>query len=207
MNQNPFEGFYRLQKKDALRAGAVLAEAFREDPLWKEIFGGAGFEQQRSLFEAPVRYCLRYGQVYAPSDRLEGVITWVSGNLADMTLWRMLVSGAIWPGMLGGLRLSAKMQPIFRPIEIDRKVNMKGGPYLYIPVLGIAPQFQGQGVGGRLLKAIIAESDRARLPVYLETETESNVRWYGGFGFETIRQISLPVIGLPMWEMVRKPAA
>jgi hypothetical protein len=39
----------------------------------------------------------------------------------------------------------------------------------------------------------------------LETETEDNVRWYTSHGFEVIKQIGLPVIHLPMWEMVRNP--
>jgi ribosomal protein S18 acetylase RimI-like enzyme len=123
-----------------------------------------------------------------------------------MTIWRLLLSGAIWSGFKGGFQHASKLQPIFRPVKADRQANMKDIPYLYLPVLGIASQFQGQGLGGKLLKALIAESERTQLPVYLETETESNVRWYGKFGFETIKQIILPVIGLPMWEMVRKPA-
>jgi hypothetical protein len=56
-----------------------------------------------------------------------------------------------------------------------------------------------------LLNTLIVESERARVPIYLETETASNVRWYGKFGFETIKQIVLPIVDLPMWEMVRKP--
>lgn len=199
------ENLYRLQKKDVRRAGMVLADAFRDDPVWKKVFTDARLDHQQSVFEVPVRYCLRYGQVCATSENLEGIITWVPGNLANMTIWRLIRSGAIWSGTKGGFRLASKMEPIFRPIEADRKANMKGIPYLYVPILGVASGFQGQGLGGKLLNALIAESEHAGVPIYLEAETESNVRWYGKFGFETIKQIILPIINLPMWEMVRKP--
>jgi ribosomal protein S18 acetylase RimI-like enzyme len=81
---------------------------------------------------------------------------------------------------------------------------MKDTSFLYLPVLGVASQFQGHG--GRLLKALIAESERTHMSIYLETETESNFRWYRKYGFETIKQTILPIIELPLWEMVRKPA-
>lgn len=205
MTANPAESLYRLQKKDVRGASAMLVDAFRDDPVWKKVFVGVRLDQMRSMFAVPIQYCLRYGQVYATSENLEGLITWVPGSLSNMTIWRLLLSGAIWSGLTGGFQHASKLQPIFHPVEADRQANMKAIPYLYLPVLGIASKFQGQGFGSKLLKALIAESESTQLPVYLETETESNVSWYGKFGFETIKQITLPIIGLPMWEMVRKP--
>jgi GNAT superfamily N-acetyltransferase len=194
---------YRLREKDAVKAGAVMADAFCRDPLWNAVLGLSRPGQKTGVFEVPVRYCLRYGQVYAPSERLEGVITWVRGELADMTFWRLARSGAIWPGLKAALSLSARLLAVFRPLDVDRKENMRGRPYLYIPMLGIASAHQGHGYGSRLLRGLIAESERANSLLYLETETEDNVRWYESFGFETIRQVNLPVIHLPIWEMAR----
>ena len=39
----------------------------------------------------------------------------------------------------------------------------------------------------------------------LETETERNVRMYERFGFQVAQQIALPIVALPMWEMIRAP--
>ena len=205
MKTDPTENLYHLQQKDVWRASATLADAFRDDPVWKTVFAGARLDQMESMFAVPLQYCVRYGQVYATSEKLEGIITWVPGDLANMTSWRVFRSGAIWSALKGNFLLAAKMQPIFWPVEVDRKANMQDTPYLYLPVLGIASQFQGQGLGRKLLQALIAESERIHRPIYLETETESNVRWYNKFGFETLKQIILPRIELPMWEMIRKP--
>ena len=80
---------------------------------------------------------------------------------------------------------------------------MQGKSYLYLLVIGVAPRFQGQGFAGKLVRALIDKSERAGVPIYLETETESNVRMYEHLGFEVVQEITLPIINLPMWEMVR----
>ena len=200
---NKLDNLYRLQKKDIHRAAVMLADAFQHDPVWNAVFGDATLAQRAYAFETPVRYGLKYGEVYAPSEALEGVAAWVPGALADMTFWRILRSGALWPGMKIGMQLARKMQPIFRPIELDRKAYISGKPYIYLQIIGVAPAFQGQGFGGQLLRALIEKSEQTGISLYLETETEANVSLYEHFGFTVIKKIVLPIIDLPMWEMTR----
>jgi ribosomal protein S18 acetylase RimI-like enzyme len=197
------DDLYRLQKKDVRRAAVTLADAFRHDPVWNAVFGDATPAPRAYAFETPVRYGLKYGEVYAPSEALEGIAAWAPGELADMTFWRILRSGAFWSGMKIGARIASKMQPVFRPIETDRKEHMRGKPYIYLQVIGVAPAFQGQGFAGKLLRALIEEGEQAGVSLYLETETEANVSLYEHFGFTVIKKITLPIIDLPMWEMVR----
>ena len=203
------DNLYRVQKQDAPKAGAVLADAFRDDPIWKLFFkAGTGFDQRGIMFESPIRFGLTYGEVYAPSDQLEGIAVWLPGEQADMTVWRLLRSGALIAGLKAMrvcTKLTRKQGRIFRPLMADRKANMEGRSYLYLMIIGVASEFQGQGYGGRLLGALIEESERAGLPIYVETESEANVRLYEKLGFKVLNRITLPVIELPMWEMVREP--
>ena len=83
---------------------------------------------------------------------------------------------------------------------------MKGSAYLYLMVIGVTAALQGQGLGGKLLRALIEESEQVRLPVYTETQTEGNVRWYERLGFRLLDEITLPIIDLPQWAMLREPA-
>jgi ribosomal protein S18 acetylase RimI-like enzyme len=197
------DNLYRLQKKDIHRAAVMLADAFQYDPVWNAVFGDAAMAQRAYAFETPLRYGLKYGQVYAPSEALEGIAAWVPGALADMTFWRILRSGALWPGMKIGTRIARKMQSIFRPIETDRKENMNGKPYIYLQIIGVAPSFQSQGFASKLLRALIEKSEQTGVSLYLETETQANVSMYEHFGFTVIKRIVLPTIDLPMWEMTR----
>ena len=96
------------------------------------------------------------------------------------------------------------MQPIFRPIELDRKAYISGKPCIYLQTIGVATAFQGQGFGGRLLRALIEKSEQTGVSLYLETETEDNVRFYEHYGFTVVKEVVLPIVNLPMWEMARE---
>jgi ribosomal protein S18 acetylase RimI-like enzyme len=198
---------YEVQKRDMARVGEVLVDAFRYDPVWNKIYEGeADIEKRfRAHFQVPVRYCLKYGEVYAPSKDLEGVVAWVPGEYADMTAWRIIRSGAIGAAIRMGLSASKKMGPVFKTIAEDRHEHMAGSTYLYLFVVGVATRLQGKGFGGKLISAAIGKSERKGVQLYLETETEENVKMYEHFGFRLLKRITLPMVDLPMWEMVRKP--
>jgi ribosomal protein S18 acetylase RimI-like enzyme len=196
---------YTLEADDIPQAVNVLFDAFQHDPVFNAIFEGATREQRNPLYETTVRYCLHYGQVWGSSPNLEGVAGWVRGKYASLTPWRMLVSGAIWPGLKMGQAYSQRMSKVFKPVDEGRKRHMAGKPFLYLFMIGVAGEHQGKGYGRVLLDEVIRFAEREGLPVYLETETEENVRLYEHFGFEVIEKVDLPLVHLPMWEMVRHP--
>ena len=200
------EGLYRLETGDIPQAVEVLFNAFQDDPVFNAIFEGANPKQRKAFYETPLRYCMKYGEVWAPSMELEGIAGWARGEHAEMSLWRLLISGGIWSGMKMGQEYSQMMAKVFKPVEEDRKKHMGDHPFLYLFIIGVASEHQGQGFGRVLLDGLIGIAEDGQLPVYLETETEANVRLYEKFGFEVIDKVDLPVIGLPMWEMVRKPS-
>ncbi len=201
---------YKVKKKDIPYAGAVLADAFQHDPSWKKVFEKFKIDQKRGFFESSVRYCLKYGNVYATSEHIEGIAVWIPDDLTDMTIWRWIRSGSIISGMKMGMKMirnMMKMKSIFEPLEADRKANMKGRAYVYLMIIGVASEFQGQGFGGKLLRALIEESEQIGIPIYLETTTKRNIRMFERLGFRVLNQITLPVINLPQWEMVQEPKA
>ena len=146
---------------------------------------------------------------YSSSDR--ALLVDISG-LAGMTFWRVVRSGALWASLklassvLRSTSLVREMPVIFRQLEEDREANMQGESFVYLQVIGVAPAHQGRGFGGKLLRALIERCEQTGMPLYLETETERNVSMYQRFGFRVVKQIVLPVIDLPMWEMVRQEA-
>jgi GNAT superfamily N-acetyltransferase len=199
---------YKIQKTDIGQAAKVLADAFQHDPLWNKLFEGEADKRKIfSAFEVPVRYGLKYGEVYAPSEKLEGVIAFLPGKHADMGFWSTLRSGALGAALRMGMKAGQKMGPIFKPVVADRHAHMVGRDFLYVLVVGVATALHGKGFGGQLLRAAIDKASAAGLPLYLETETEENVRMYEHLGFTMLKKITLPVLELPMWEMAREPGA
>ena len=145
---------------------------------------------------------MKYGEVYAPSENLEGIAIILPYKTADMTFWRLLRSGALRTGMKLGKETTNRLEEILAPIEKAHEEILKRG-YLYLQVIGVSPKLQGQGFGGKLLRAIIEYADNEEILIYLET-TEENVQLYKKFGFRVLKEIKLSTIDLSMWAMVRE---
>lgn len=213
----PSEGLYRVTRADIPRIGVVLADAFRRDPFWMALSGGETSAEMDDVvgafYQASIEYCIRYGKVYGTSEQLEGVAAWVPGDYSNMTIWRQLQSGSFFTGLKAvrlGRALGLDMMAAGRelaPVEAARKKNMRGRPFIYLQVLGVATDLQRQGHGRRLIEALIGESEQMRLPVYTETSLGDAAKVYERFGFDLIREITLPAYDLPMWELVREPSA
>ncbi len=200
------ESLYKLQKKDIPTAVSVAAAAFRTDPFWGALFGkNARPEQTYNIFESLIRYCFKYGEVYAPSASLEGVAAWVHSDFADMTFGRMVASGMLAAILKVGIGNVIKVMPALDAMDVDRVKNMKGKSYFYLHTLCVAPELQGKGLGGKLLRAVIEKSEQAGVYIYLETQTESNLSMYEKFGFELVQKQIVPKTDLPVWELMRKP--
>jgi ribosomal protein S18 acetylase RimI-like enzyme len=56
----------------------------------------------------------------------------------------------------------------------------------YLQLLGVDPEYQGQGFASRLLRGMLTRIDEEGLPCYLETELAKNVPIYEHFGFRTL---------------------
>lgn len=199
---------YRVKRKDIRRASGVLVDAFRQDPFWNKALTGASTTQKKAFFESPIRYCSAYGQAYAPTENIEGIIGWVSSEFADMTFWQALRCGSLFAMTRMGTKMAKRVMKIRRavePLEADRKANMRGRKYLYLIIFGVAFSLQGRGLGGRLMEPLIEDSEHTGLPIYVETTNERSVTIYNKLGFHTVNRVDLPKIDLPQWGMVREP--
>lgn len=57
------------------------------------------------------------------------------------------------------------------------------GSHWYLSVLGVVPEFQGQGYGGRLLDDLIRHAGERKERIYLESDRAESARFYEGRGF------------------------
>ncbi|MDG5816616.1 GNAT family N-acetyltransferase [Chitinispirillales bacterium ANBcel5] len=200
------EKLHNLNKSDLIKATNVLADAFKDDPVWNKAFEHEqDYENKfKSFFETPLRYTGKYGTIFSPSKNLEGVATLIPGKYADMTIWRMILSGAMVSALRMGSNASNRLAPLFKQLSQDRKRIMKNRKFNYLLIIGVAIRYQGKGYGKKLLDKITEVSDKEGVAVYLETETEKNVPLYEKFGFKVVNKITVPKMDLPMWQMVRE---
>ena len=194
-----------LKRQDIQKASILLADAFQKDPLLNKLYEGKSDLDRkfRNFFEIPIRYCLKYGSVWS-TDGLEGIACWLPGKLSYMNFWRMLSSGAVLPSIRMGSKVAKTMQEAFISVDASRKTCANNEDYIYLFVLGVSTEHQGKGFGGKLLRNLISLSSKQKVPIYLETETEDNVKFYENRGFKVYKKLDLPVLKLPLWMMVKE---
>ena len=84
-------------------------------------------------------------------------------------------------------------------------VPATAGPHWYLGVLATDPARQGTGLGRAVTTPMLAAADRAGLPAYLETASDTNVAIYRRLGFEVVREVDMPDGGPRCWLMRRDP--
>ncbi|MBN2156925.1 MAG: GNAT family N-acetyltransferase [Candidatus Lokiarchaeota archaeon] len=190
---------YKLTEKDYTKASKVLGEAFKVDPIWKRILHNQ-FNKFRTVFGISLKYTLKFGKAYALTANMDGIACWLTSPYTNVTLWRLLYSGAIKPVMQLKWKIISNIFKVYNRVDKHRK-NFKQIPFLYLFALGVHPEKQGEGIGSKLLKLMLDQLD-SDIPVYLETETEKNVRFYERFGFKISKKIHVPLVNLPVYVMV-----
>lgn len=195
---------HKITKKEVEEASLVLGKAFHNGLVMSHVIPDKDERKQKlpMVFEVSIRFALKYGGVYAPSENLEGIAIMLPHKKADMTFWRLLRSGAFRPLRKLGKEIDNRLGEILAPVIKDQKEILKRG-YLYLQTIGVSPEFQGQGFGGKMLRAITKYADNEEIPIYLEA-TEENVKLYEKFGFQVLKEAKLSTIDLKMWEMVRE---
>jgi len=190
---------YTVQKKDLKNAVDVLNNAFSKESMWQEVFTDE--EKNRILTEVMVRFCLKYGDVFATSDKLEGVMA-IAPHDKDMTTWRIIRSGGFFLSMK--IANEAKKLEVLTNAVEEAKKSLNLGSYIHLLIMGVSQEFQGKGFGGKLLRALMEKAEAERKPIYLETQKEENVNFYSKYEFSVKKKIILPEpLNLPMWLMVR----
>ena len=97
MQRMLLDSLYRVTKNEVKKANLVLGTAFHDNPLWSQVIPDEAERKQKLplILEMNLKYALRYGEVYATSENLEGIATILPYDKADMTFWRLLRSGAL----------------------------------------------------------------------------------------------------------------
>jgi len=191
---------FKIQKRDLKNAVDVLTDAFSKESMWKEVFNDE--EKNRILTEVMVRFCLKYGSVYATSENFEGIMA-LAPHDKEMTTWTIVRSGAFFLSMK--IADEAKKMEVLNSAVEEAKKSLNLGSHIHLLMMGVSQEFQGKGFGGKLLRALVEKAETEKKLIYLETQKENNVKLYEKYGFSVKKKIILPEpLNLPMWLMVRQ---
>lgn len=196
----------RLEPAQINQGIEILSHAFHDDPLFRYFLPEADRVRANSikqLCKFVLYYSQPYNHIYTTRD-LKGVAVWLPPGESPFNTLRLLQAGIhALPLMLRWSRLG-QLISLFFQLEEHHKQDVSQ-PHWYLAMLGVAPAYQSQGIGSSLLQPILNQADNAELPCYLETSTESGVRFYQRHGFEVIRT-GMPGGSPWFWTMKREPS-
>ena len=196
----------RLARKDRDAGAEVLGRAFTEYELLQYYFHD---ETKRHAVTVTfglvaLSVCLKYGEVYASSVKMEGVSAWLPPGKAPFGSWQIIRSVPLSVLFRFGRQGASRIQAYGRYIN---NLHRKLVPYShwYLQIIGVDPKYQGQGFASQLIKPMLERIDREHLPCFLETNIEKNVAIYQRFGFGVVSEDEIPGTELRSFAMLRKP--
>jgi len=147
--------------------------------------------------------CLKYGEAYASSAKMEGVAAWLPPGKTPFGGWQIIRSVPLSVLFRFGRQGASRMQAYGRYIDnMHRKLVPY--PHWYLQIIGVDPAYQGQGFSSQLVRPILERIDREHLPCFLETNTEKNVAIYRRFKFEVVSEDKIPGTEVTSFAMLRK---
>ena len=197
-----------LQPPQFDAAAETLTRAFLDDPLWTFLLPTAETraENLRRLWGGVLRFSRAYGEIYT-TPGTQGVACWIAPGKTRMSLWQQVRTRMALPRAVMSFPRDDRRRALTALRLMDRvHRRLAREPHWYLMALGVAPEFQRQGIGGSLLEPVLRKSGQHGLPCYLDTETEANVAFYGKRGFEVVHEAVIPGSALRMWLMVRRPS-
>ena len=195
----------RLTLKERGVGTAVLGRAFAEYELLRYYFPDE--TERRAAADTFVfiglSVCLKYGEVYASSEKLEGVAGWLPPGKSPFGARQIIRSVPLSVLFRFGRQGAGRLQAYGRFID-NLPRRLVPYPHWYLQIIGVDPAYQGQGFSSRLLRPVLERIDRERMPCYLETNAEKNVAIYRRFGFEVVSEDKLPGTEVTTFAMLRK---
>jgi GNAT superfamily N-acetyltransferase len=192
----------KASEEDLWRLAEALGRAFEDDPGFSHLLPDRTdrAERLRLFFETELRTIAIPHRLAWTTDEVIGGAIWLPPDA-----WRVPVATT--------LREVGSMIRVFGrrlPLAFRSRLRMEGRhprkpPHTYLAVMGVAPEWQGKGLGTALMRPGLDDLDAQRAPAYLEASTPRSRELYRRNGFEVTGEFNLPSGGPPVWQMWREP--
>ncbi|MCA6381688.1 MAG: GNAT family N-acetyltransferase [Cytophagales bacterium] len=168
------------QRKDKTRVIEVLCESFQNDPQINYILGSDGShdKKMKRLMAYSFEFGLANGKVEISEDK-NAVAIWKASNSKKMTV-NLFYEGMLFFFAFGwsGIKRITAMEKKIAAFYPDKTI------FNYLWILGTNPNEQGKGYGTAILSKAINKFEQDKVPLFLETSTDSNLHYYQRKRFE-----------------------
>lgn len=170
-----------LAQADRARAMAVQTLAFSADPVMRFLYpeSRAYLENSPPFAEAFGGKAFEHGTAFEAAG-FGGVAFWLPvGVHADTEALGAHLASTLAP---------AVQADAFAVLEQVGAHHIEE-PHWYLPMIGVDPSRQGQGLGSALLAHALRKCDAEHMPAYLESSNPANVPLYERHGFRVVGKI------------------
>ena len=179
----------RATLDDAVELSRLFAAAFVDDPVFDYMVRpGAGRHAALQLF---------FRELFSARDIPQNEV-WMSPDGAACVSWLApdarhspggIVQKLSWIPFFFKVSGVARVSRILALLDSMAK-NHPHERHWYLAYAAVSPEFQGMGLGSRLIKAMLERIDEAGMPVYVESSNPKNVSFYERVGFVAKKNIA-----------------
>lgn len=189
----------------------TLYEALIDDAFYmtmeSSVSGAPGQRREAMLryYDFSMKEARKYGQLETPNGKSFGAAIWSRPINPDLAEQMAAEKTAFLLEQMGDTSLDTYAR-ITAVMAQQTGTAVPPGSW-YLSILGIAPSFQGRGLGRKLVQPTLDRTDKRGLHTYLETYTPRNMRFYERLGFQDAGGFDEPVTNARYWVMVREPSS
>jgi len=202
-----------LREAHVARTADMLAAAFSVDAAWCYLFPDAATRRAGlcDFFARNLRTHLPYACTYVALDADErplATVTLRPPRGIHISLLTMLRRGLLPFAIAHGRAAVQRLLWLKKTYDALEAEAAAGDAHAYVHMMAVAPEYQGRGIGSRLLAEVLSAhaSPSVVAQTVLTTHLERNVVFYRRHGFELSWQRTLePPAGVPytVWAMRR----
>ena len=165
----------------------ILSKSFSDNKSVNYVVKQDSKREERinSLMEYSFDVCYAFGEVWISNDEQAcGLILFPDKKRTSLKtiLWDVKLALSV----IGIDRVNTVLKR-----ESMIKSNHPKDSFAYLWFIGVNPIKQNKGIGSAFIQEVIAECERKRRPIYLETSTQKNIPFYKKFGFEIFQSLNL----------------
>ena len=169
-----------------------LADAFQNRDAVAEYIGGY------------VRMTFAGGMLYTTSERGEGYIAYKLpgqklGLKAMLPLAKAFLGCMDFCSVVRFVKIMSKGGS-----GLDKKLDKEKTPYIFVGMVCVREQFQGQGYMRKVMDIAFSEGNRLKVPVILETDAKSKCDKYVHLGMELAGERRFGDYGV-LYDLVKYP--
>ena len=170
-----------------------LADAFQNRDAVAEYIGGY------------VRMTFAGGMLYTTSERGEGYIAYKLpgqklGLKAMLPLAKAFFGCMDFGSVVRFVKIMSKGGS-----GLDKKLDKEKTPYIFVGMVCVREQFQGQGYMRKVMDIAFSEGNRLKVPVILETDAKSKCDKYVHLGMELAGERRFGDYGV-LYDLIKYPA-